>query len=336
MYEQECLFEERAVQENPRVVTNLRASFAKRGFAPYYSTELGDAYLGDSRELLAALPDASVSLVLTSPPFALRRKKKYGNVDAEKYVEWFRPFAEQVLRILKDDGSFVVEIGGAWMPGRPTRSIYHYELLIDLVRNLEFHLAQEFFWFNPAKMPGPAEWVTIQRVRCTDAVNTIWWLSKTEHPKADNRLVLQPYSKSMKRLLKRGYNKGRRPSGHVVSNKWQRDHGGAIPKNLLRISNTASNDIYQRSCREAGIPLHPARFPWDLPKFFVEFLANSSTDLVVDIFAGSNVTGAVAEEIGRPWLAFEMREDFLEGSKYRFGLPVDPLCAGASQEPDGS
>jgi DNA modification methylase len=313
-------------------VADLRPLFAEKGFTPYYSTELGDAYLGDSRELLAALPDNSVPLVLTSPPFALRRKKKYGNVDAEKYVEWFRAFAEQVFRVLKDDGSFVVEIGGAWMPGHPTRSIYHYELLIDLVRNVKFHLAQEFFWFNPAKMPGPAQWVTVERIRCTDAVNTIWWMSKTERPKANNRKVLQPYSHSMKRLLKRGYNKGRRPSGHIVSNKWQQDHGGAIPKNLLAISNTASNDVYQRSCRDAGIPLHPARFPWNLPKFFIEFLTDSPTDLIVDVFAGSNVTGAVAEQIGRPWLAFETREDYLEGSKYRFGLPVAPILAGAKEQ----
>jgi DNA modification methylase len=313
------------------MVANLRPFFAEKEFFPHYSTLWGDAYVGDSRELLTALPDESVGLILTSPPFALRRKKNYGNVDAERYVEWFRPFAEEALRVLKDDGSFVIEIGGAWMLGHPTRSLYHYELLIDLVKNVNFHLAQEFFWFNPAKMPGPAQWVTIERIRCTDAVNTIWWLSKTERPKANNRRVLQPYSDSMKRLLKKGYNKGRRPSGYIVSDKWQKDHGGAIPKNLLAMSNTASNDVYQRSCREAGISLHPARFPWNLPKFFIEFLTDSPDDLVVDIFAGSNVTGAVAEEAGRPWLAFEMRTDYLEGSKFRFGLPVNPETAGAKE-----
>ncbi|MGA9349860.1 MAG: site-specific DNA-methyltransferase [Anaerolineae bacterium] len=321
------------MQGNPTKAVELRPRFAKRGHIPYYSTEFGDAYLGDSRDLLTVLPDCSVSLVLTSPPFALRKKKSYGNPDAEQYVEWFRSFAKRVLDILRDDGSFVLEIGGAWMPGHPTRSIYHYELLTDLVRTVGFHLAQEFFWFNPAKMPGPAQWVTIERIRCTDAVNTIWWLSKTERPKASNRRVLQTYSESMKRLLKKGYNEGPRPSGHVVSGKWKRDHGGAIPKNLLAISNTASNDIYQRHCREANIPLHPARFPYRLPKFFVDFLTDSSDDLVVDIFAGSNVTGAVAEEAQRPWLAFEMRQDFLEGSKYRFGLPVDPVLAGAPPQP---
>ena len=298
---------------------------------PYYVTDYGEAFLGDSRILLDNLEEASVSLVITSPPFALRRKKNYGNPSADNYIEWFHPFAEKVKNILKDDGSFVIEIGGAWMPGHPTRSIYHYELLIDLVKNLGFHLAQEFFWFNPAKMPGPAQWVNIERIRCTDAVNTIWWLSKTERLKANNKRVLQPYSDRMKKLLKNGYNSGRRPSGHVVSEKWQKDHGGAIPKNLLAISNTASSDIYQKACRDAGIPLHPARFPYELPKFFIDFLTTDATDLVVDIFAGSNVAGAVAEEAGRRWIALEMRQDFLEASKFRFGLPVDPILAGAPE-----
>lgn len=297
------------------------------GVSPHYFTPLGSALNGDSREILKAIPDNSVSLVMTSPPFALRKQKSYGNPDAAQYVDWFRPFAEQVLRVLKDDGSFVIEIGGAWVKGSPTRSIYHYELLIDLVKTVGFHLAQEFFWFNPAKMPGPAQWVTIERIRCTDAVNTVWWLSKSERPKADNKRVLQPYSKSMERLLENGYNAGPRPSGHIVSKQWQKDSGGAIPKNLLSISNTASSDRYQKLCRENGIPLHPARFPSDLPKFFIDYLTDSTADVVLDIFGGSNVTGAVAEAAERNWISIEERTDFLEASKFRFGLNVTPELA---------
>lgn len=111
--------------------------------------------------------------------------------------------------------------------------------------------------------------------------------------------------------------------------KWQKDQGGAIPKNLLSISNTASNDEYQRLCRQQGIPLHPARFPLGVPKFFIEFLTNKPTDVVLDIFAGSNVTGQIAEILHRSWLSFEIRQDFLEASKFRFGLAVDPIVAGA-------
>jgi len=302
------------------------------GLDPYYATHYGEAYLGDSRELLKNLPSDSISLVITSPPFALRKKKNYGNPDAADYVGWFRSFATEVWRVLKSDGSFVVEIGGSWNQGNPTRSIYHYELLVDLVNNASFHLAQEFFWFNPAKMPGPAQWVTVERTRCTDAVNTIWWLGKTARPKADNRRILTPYSQSMKRLLEKGYNSGRRPSGHVVSERWQNDLGGAIAKNLLEISNTASTDPYQKFCRENQIPLHPARFPWKLPKFFIEYLTDKDNDVVLDIFAGSNVTGSVCEQLKRSWIAFEMRQDFLEGSKCRFDLPVDLSIARNQSE----
>lgn len=310
------------------MTTNLLQPIEARfqPLTPYYKTERGMAYLGDSRNLLDQLADDSINLVVTSPPFALRKKKNYGNEDAEHYISWFTEFAKKVKRVIKDDGSFVIELGGAWLPGQPLRSIYHYELLIELVKNEGFFLAQEFFWFNPAKMPGPAQWVTINRARCTDAVNTIWWLSKTDHPKANNKQVLQPYSESMKRLIVKGYNKGKRPSGHVVSDKWQKDLGGAIPKNLIQISNTSSSDIYQRLCRENEIPLHPARFPIKLPEFFIKFLTNED-DIVLDIFAGSNVSGAVAENLNRFWLGFEMRRDFLEASKFRFSLPVNSQIA---------
>lgn len=105
----------------------------------------------------------SVDLIMTSPPFGLVRKKDYGNVESEKYVAWFKDFGRQFARVLKPNGSLVIDIGGAWMPSQPTRSLYQYELLIMLCKELGFHLAQEFFWWNPAKLPTPAEWVTLRR-----------------------------------------------------------------------------------------------------------------------------------------------------------------------------
>src|ERR1043166_6817051 len=181
---------------------------------PYYTTPLGKAFLGDSLSLLPTLPDASLNLILTSPPYALHFKKAYGNEDQHRYVKWFLPFARQYHRLLKDDGSLVIDIGGAWQPGQPTRSLYHFELLIALCRQAGFHLAQEFYWYNPAKLPSPAEWVNVRKLRVKDAVNCLWWLSKTPWPKANNQKVLQEYSPDMHRLLKRGYRLKQRPSGH--------------------------------------------------------------------------------------------------------------------------
>ncbi|MEW5830649.1 MAG: site-specific DNA-methyltransferase, partial [Chloroflexota bacterium] len=284
---------------------------------PYYRTQYGEAYLGDSLELLKSVPDESISLILTSPPFALTRKKEYGNKSADEYIEWFLRFAKEFKRILKDDGSFVLDLGGAYLPGYPVRAIYQFELLVRLCKELGFFLAQDFYHYNPSRLPTPAEWVNVRRVRVKDSVNVVWWLSVTENPKANNRNVLKPYSESMKQLLENGYKAKMRPSGHDISTKFQKDNNGAIPPNLLTLANTESNSAYLRRCKEAGVKPHPARFPLDFPKFFIEFLTDEN-DVVLDPFAGSNTTGQAAELLRRKWLAFEIDPKYLEGSVYRF------------------
>jgi DNA modification methylase len=264
------------------------------------------------------LAPKSVNLAMTSPPFGLVRKKGYGNVDAKEYVEWFRPFGEAVHRILTDDGSFVIDIGGAWVKGQPTRSLYHFKLLIMLCEDLGFHLAQEFHWWNPSKLPSPAEWVTIRRIRVKDAVNSVWWLSPTPWPKASNRRVLQPYSPSMVDLLAHGYKAKKRPSGHDISDNFIVDNGAAIPPNLLAIANTDSNSFYQKHCKERGLPIHPARFPAELPEFFIRMLTDEG-DAVLDPFAGSCITGEVCERLRRQWTCVELDREYVEGAKGRFG-----------------
>jgi len=285
------------------------------GMRPAYTTSLGVAYCADSLTSMQRMPSASIDLVMTSPPFALVRKKEYGNEPIERYLEWFMPFCMEIKRLLKPTGSFVLDIGGSWIPGAPVRSIYHFELAVLLSR--EFKLAQDFYWYNPAKLPTPAEWVTVRRIRVKDAVNMVWWFSKEDFPKADNRKVLQPYSKSMQDLLRRGYTAKKRPSGHDISDKFQRDNGGSIPSNLLEIANTESNSYYLRRCKALDMKPHPARFPESLVKFFVDYLTDEG-DLVLDPFAGSNVTGAACEKSGRRWIAMEQDPRYLEGSKARF------------------
>ncbi|RUR86579.1 DNA-methyltransferase [Chlorogloeopsis fritschii PCC 9212] len=284
---------------------------------PYYTQNYGAIYLGDTQELIKCIEDSSINLILTSPPFALTRKKEYGNESAEKYIEWFLPFAYEFKRVLADDGSFVLDLGGAYLPGNPVRSIYQYELLVRLCKEIGFFLAQEFYHYNPARLPTPAEWVTIRRIRVKDSVNVVWWLSKTPHPKADNRKVLKPYSESMKQLLKNGYKAKMRPSGHDISEQFQKDNKGAIPPNLLEIANTESNSAYLRCCKLKGIQPHPARFPQGFAEFFIKFLTDEG-DTVLDPFAGSNTTGFVAETLQRQWISFEINEDYVIGSRCRF------------------
>ena len=283
----------------------------------FYKTKLGQMYLGDALDFMSSVKDNTINLIVTSPPFGLVRKKDYGNVDADQYLEWFRPFAEEFRRILTNNGSFVIDIGGSWIPGQPTRSLYHYELLIMLCKEFDFHLAQEFFWWNPSKLPTPAEWVNIRRIRVKDAIDCVWWLSPTPWPKACNRRVLVPYSDSMKGLLKNGYNAKLRPSGHDISEKFSIDNGASIPPNLIAIANTESNSAYLRFCKENGIKPHPARYPADLPEYFIRMLTDRG-DLVFDPFAGSCVTGEVAERLKRKWICCELIEDYLKGSLFRF------------------
>ena len=285
--------------------------------AAFHATSFGQIVHGDSREVLANYDDASVDLIMTSPPFGLVRKKDYGNVAANEYVDWFKPFAAEFHRVLANNGSLVIDIGGAWNKGHPTRSLYHFKLLVMLCEEFAFHLAQDFYWWNPSKLPTPAEWVTVRRIRVKDAINTVWWLSKSPWPRASNRRVLQPYSPSMQELLAKGYRAKKRPSGHDISEKFRIDNGAAIPPNLLAIPNTESNSFYLRYCEDKGFKPHPARYPAELPEYFIRMLTERG-DLVVDPFAGSCVTGEVCERTGRRWTCIELLQDYCEAALGRF------------------
>jgi DNA modification methylase len=312
-----------------------------------YSTAYGHAYQGDSRHLLQSnefVQPESVDLIITSPPFALTRKKEYGNESAERFVEWFLTFIKPFERVLKPTGSLVIDIGGAYLPGAPARSTYHFQLAVALDK--EFPLCQEFYWYNPAKLPAPAEWVNVRRLRVKDSVNLVLWLAKDPaRTKADNRRVLRRYSQSMNALLKNGYQYRVRPSGHDISDNFSKHNGGAIPPNLLgfattsedmlgepfeasfenlvAISNTSSNDRYLRACKDHGIKPHPARFPVGLPAFFIEFLTEPG-DLVVDPFGGSGTTGEAAEALKRRWVTCDLDEEgarsgtYVRASAFRF------------------
>jgi len=298
------------------------------GLRPSYTTTGGAAYCGDSRELLARLPDESLDLVMTSPPFALQRHKAYGGLDQAEYLDWLIDFARLVHAKLKPTGSFVMDVGGAYQKGVPARSLYHLRLPIRFCDEVGFFLAEDFYWFNPAKLPSPIEWVNKRKIRAKDSVNNLWWFSKTEWPKADVSKVLAPYSDRMLKLMEdpdKFYKPGVRPSGHDIGKGFAKDNGGAIPSNLLQIPNTESNGGYVAGCKLVGADRHPARFPTKLPEFFIRFLTDPG-DTVLDIFAGSNTTGAVAEIEGRRWLGFEERQDYVAASVFRF-LPKDTPAA---------
>jgi DNA modification methylase len=294
-----------------------------------YRTRLGVQAVGDSRQLLDLLPKGSVDLIVTSPPFALLRRKAYGNEDQADYVAWLLEFGKAAHRVLKDTGSFVLDIGGAYQRGVPVRSLYPYRVLLGFCDDLGYHLAEEFHWHNPSKLPSPIEWVNKRKIRVKDSVNNVFWFSKTEWPKADISRVRQPYSARMRLLLKDPaayYDPKNRPSGHGISGRFGQDNGGSLPSNLLSIPNSGSSSRFQKLCKELSEPVHPARFPGGLPQFFIRMLTDPG-DVVLDIFSGSNTTGEMAEAEGRRWLGFELDRDYACLSALRFIPEVGALEA---------
>lgn len=287
-----------------------------------FDTALGESILGSAEELQREAGKewkGKVDLLFTSPPFPLRTKKKYGNKEGAHYVAWLASFARTFRELLQPRGSIVIELGNAWEPGRPAMSTLPLEALLAFLQAGDFVLCQQFIYYNPARLPGPAQWVNVERIRVKDAYTHIWWMAKTDRPKSTNRRVLKDYSAAMLQLLKsQRYTSGRRPSEHNIgAASFLKRNRGAIPSNVITAANTKASSAYLQHCRKSRISPHPARMPDDVAEFFIRFLTVKN-NLVLDPFAGSNTTGAVAEQLGRRWVAIESNRDYIAGSRGRF------------------
>jgi site-specific DNA-methyltransferase (cytosine-N4-specific) len=284
-----------------------------------FMTDKGAALWGHCEDAVGLLDDNSLALVFSSPPYPLLRKKEYGNLDEREYLDWMVRLAETWMPKLTKDGSVVINLGDAWRRGEPTLSLYQERLLIRFEDELGLKLCQRFAWQNPARLPNPAEWVTVRRVRVKPSLENIFWLSASDSPYADNRQILVPYSDSMKAVLKRGGQQAAsRPAGYKMSDgAFGNDNGGAIPGNLIVAANTESNSDYIRSAKAAGLPVHPARFPAALPEMFIKFLTRPK-DLVFEPCGGSLTTAPVAEALDRRWVASECMLEYVIGGQHRF------------------
>jgi DNA modification methylase len=288
-----------------------------------YRTKLGIMLQGTIEEALdsqfAEKYNRKVDLIFTSPPFPLTRKKKYGNLQGQEYIDWLSGFADGFKCLLKPRGSVVIEVGNSWEPGRPEMSTLGIRSLLAFLEKGQMVLCEQFIWHNPARLPGPAYWVTIKRIRVTDAITHIWWMSKSDYPKANNRRVLREYSPAMKNLLRtQKYNSGKRPSGHHINqSSFLNRNKGAIPSNLISLANTNNSPEYLEYCKRNDLEPHPARMPMGVAEFFIKFLTKEG-DLILDPFAGSNTTGAAAEKLGRSWISIEPQETYILGSRGRF------------------
>lgn len=288
-----------------------------------YKTKKGIYYKGLVEDIFESKKfqkyKGKVNLIFTSPPFPLNNKKKYGNLNGDEYLNWLSDLAPRLIEFLADDGSIVMEVGNSWQSGKPVMSTLSLKSLIAFQEKGNLELCQQFVWYNSAKLPSPAQWVTIKRIRVKDSFTHIWWMSKSAYPKANNKHVLKEYSAGMKKLLQtKKYNTNKRPSEHSIGlTSFLSNNQGAIPSNVIMAANTSVNKKYQEYCVENNLTLHPARMPIEIPKFFINFLTNKG-DLILDPFGGSNTTGEAAELLNRRWISVEPNEDYIKGSRGRF------------------
>lgn len=305
-----------------------------------FKTKKGVSYQGDSLRLITSKRFTEkyknkVGLIFTSPPFSLTRKKEYGNEVGQEYVKWLTRYSKPLKDLLTEDGSIVIELGNTFDPGSPTLSTIPIESLISFKNESGLNLCQEIICHNPGRLPGPAQWVTVNRIRLKDSYTRLWWFSKTPYPKADNSRVLRHYSSVMRKKFKNEkINTGRRPSGHVITDSFLKgqNKGSISPsfielthgdylfegiENTLSLSNSNNQKRYNDFCRNNDLPTHPARMQMELSEFFIRFLTDED-DIVFDPFSGSNTTGYVSEYLNRKWISCEMDINYIKGSLVRF------------------
>lgn len=298
-----------------------------------YSTKLGTCYNKDSIELLREMDDNSINLILTSPPFSNQRKKKYENfneIPQDEYVDWLLQWGKAAKDKLTHDGSFVIDIRSAYEAGRPVESLYVYDFILRMCRELGYVLCQNVMWNNPSALPLPIEYVNKRPIRLKNSINFNLWFSKDPNgnAKANNKNVLVPYSSRMQDLIEKpeAFIKGdqvTRPSGNVLTIKsWQKDNGGAKSSNLLSYPNSGSNDLYLRACKTIGVKAHPARYPKALTDFWIKFLTDEG-DLVFDPFSGSGTTLASAESLNRRWIGADISAEYVATSSFRFMTDIE-------------
>ena len=269
---------------------------------------------GDCLEVMREMPDGSIDMIITSPPYA-DQIKDYGakakKIPPEQYVSWFLPRAKEMYRILKETGSFVLNISDK-LDGK-FQSLYVFKLIISLCEDVGFHLVRDYIWYNPATPPNVFSRGKMGRTKKSHEY--CFWFSKSDTWTFNMDPIRKPYSKDMERFLA-GKGKGdraenTRPSRHnfKLDTQWV-NHGGADPGSVITLGNTSSNDRFHKLCKEAGIS-HPARFPQKLVEFFVLSGTNEG-DIILDPFAGSGTTAVVASNNHRDWICIEINQQFCD------------------------
>jgi len=264
---------------------------------------------GDSAEVLKTLPDNSIDLIVTSPPYADQRKSTYGGISPDKYVEWFLPISEQLLRVLKPSGTFVLNIKEKVVEGE--RSTYVMELILAM-RKQGWLWTEEFIWHKKNSYPG--KWPN----RFRDAWERLLQFNKSKKFAMYQEEVMVPMGDWAKSRLKNLSDTDKRRDNSKVGSGFGKnisnwiDREKAYPTNVLHLATECNNKK------------HSAAFPEELPEWFIKLFTKEG-DMVLDPFAGSGTTLFVAERMGRSAIGIEIMEDYYKMIKNQLEEPYQAM-----------
>ena len=264
---------------------------------------------GDSAEVLKTLPDNSIDLIVTSPPYADQRKSTYGGISPDKYVEWFLPISEQLLRVLKPSGTFVLNIKEKVVEGE--RSTYVMELILAM-RKQGWLWTEEFIWHKKNSYPG--KWPN----RFRDAWERLLQFNKSKIFAMYQEEVMVPMGDWAKSRLKNLSDTDKRRDNSKVGSGFGKnisnwiDREKAYPTNVLHLATECNNKK------------HSAAFPEELPEWFIKLFTKEG-DMVLDPFAGSGTTLFVAERMGRSAIGIEIMEDYYKMIKNQLEELYQPM-----------
>lgn len=289
-----------------------------------YSLDDGLAFLAHAEEAAGAIEPASLSLILTSPPYPVVGRE-YGRFSVPEWLDWMSGLVGLWRDLLRDDGTLAVNLMDVFVPGTPMLSPYVERFALDAIDKHGMHLAGRMHWHSPNKL-GNLEWAVKRKVALRNTVEHILLLSKSTAPGWDtSRLPAEPYADRSASQIASDARRAnsRRPGGYDINEAaFARSGEGRIPSNLIVSGGVGGGGIYARRCREEGLALHPARFPEELPRRVIQ-LATAPGQTVYDPMAGSNTTGKVALELGRRFISSEPVLEYAQGSALRFDHRVD-------------